>query len=112
MREYKLNSEHDIQSAVMLRLSELGYAVFRTNVGKVRMPDGRWFNTGLPKGHPDLYAVKDGRIYYIEVKTPTGRVSAEQEHFIAVMRDRYGCVAGVVRSVGDAERLVQNGYKA
>lgn len=101
--------ELDIQNAIRLRLSELGFAVFRTNVGKVRMPDGRWFNTGLPKGHPDLYAVRSGKIYYIEVKTPTGKVSAEQEHFIATMRDRYGCVAGVVRSVEDAERLVSDG---
>lgn len=102
-------TESDIQNAIRLRLSELGFAVFRTNVGKVRMPDGRWFNTGLPKGHPDLYAVRSGKIYYIEVKTPTGKVSAEQEHFIATMRDRYGCVAGVVRSVEDAERLVSDG---
>lgn len=102
-------TESDIQNAIRLRLSEMGFAVFRTNVGKVRMPDGRWFNTGLPKGHPDLYAVRNGKIYYIEVKTPTGKVSAEQEHFIATMRDRYGCVAGVVRSVEDAERLVNDG---
>ena len=102
-------TESDIQNAIRLRLSEMGFAVFRTNVGKVRMPDGRWFNTGLPKGHPDLYAVRGGKIYYIEVKTPTGKVSAEQEHFIATMRDRYGCVAGVVRSVEDAERLVSDG---
>lgn len=102
-------TESDIQNAIRLRLSEMGFAVFRTNVGKVRMPDGRWFNTGLPKGHPDLYAVRSGKIYYIEVKTPTGKVSAEQEHFIATMRDRYGCVAGVVRSVEDAERLVSDG---
>lgn len=102
-------TESDIQNAIRLRLSEMGFAVFRTNVGKVRMPDGRWFNTGLPKGHPDLYAVRNGKIYYIEVKTPTGKVSTEQEHFIATMRDRYGCVAGVVRSVEDAERLVNDG---
>lgn len=102
-------TESDIQNAIRLRLSEMGYAVFRTNVGKRRGADGRWFSTGLPKGHPDLYAVKNGKIYYIEVKTPTGKVSAEQEHFIATMRDRYGCVAGVVRSVEDAERLVNDG---
>ena len=103
-------TESDIQNAIRLRLSEMGFAVFRTNVGKVRMPDGRWFNPGLPKGHPALYAVRSGKIYYIEVKTPTGKVSAEQEHFIATMRDRYGCVAGIVRSVQDAEELVTHGY--
>lgn len=103
-------TEQDIQNEIRLRLSELGYAVFRTNVGRRKGADGRWFSTGLPKGHPDLYAVKNGRIYYIEVKTPTGRASPEQEKFLAVMRDRYGCCAGIARSVEDAEELVAHGY--
>lgn len=104
-------TEQDIQNEIRLRLSELGYAVFRTNVGKRKCTDGRWFSTGLPKGHPDLYAVKNGRIYYIEVKTPTGRASPEQEKFLTVMRDRYGCCAGIARSVEEAEELVKHGYE-
>lgn len=99
-------NEHSIQNAIRLRLSELGYCVFRANVGRFQTKDGRWFDTGLPRGFSDLFAVKDGRIYFLEVKTETGRPSKEQLKFLAVMRDRYGCVAEIVRSVDDAVRAV------
>lgn len=99
-------TEHDIQNAIRLKLSELGYAVFRINSGKVRMADGRWFDTGVPKGFSDLIAVKDGKIFFLEVKTETGKASPEQLNFLAVMRDRYGCTADIVRSVDDAVRVV------
>ena len=99
-------TEHDIQNAIRLRLSELGFCVFRANVGKFQTKDGRWFDTGLPRGFSDLFAVRDGRVYFLEVKTDTGKPSKEQLNFIAVMRDRYGCVAGVVRSVEEAVELV------
>lgn len=99
-------NEHEIQNSIRLRLSELGYCVFRANVGKVQMMNGRWFDTGLPNGFSDLFAVKDGKIYFIEVKSETGKVRADQEKFIAVMRDKYGCVGGIARSVEDAVRIV------
>ena len=99
-------SEHDIQNAIRLELSKHGFCVFRTNVGKVKTADGRWFDTGLPRGFADLTAVKDGRVYFLEVKTETGKIRPEQEKFLAVMRDRYGCVTGIVRSVDDALELV------
>lgn len=98
-------TEHEIQNAIRLELSKYGFCVFRANVGKVKMQDGRWFNTGLPNGFSDLFAIKDGRVYFLEVKTPTGKVRPEQEQFIAVMRDKYGCAAGIVRSVDDALRV-------
>lgn len=99
-------NEHSIQNAIRLKLSDLGYAVFRINSGKVRMADGRWFDTGVPKGFSDLIACKDGKIYFLEVKTETGKVSPEQLNFISVMRGRYGCTADIVRSVDDAVRVV------
>mgnify|MGYP002516780384 CR=1 FL=1 len=99
-------TEHDIQNSIRLKLSELGYAVFRINSGKIRMADGRWFDTGVPKGFSDLIAVKGGRIFFLEVKTETGKASPEQIKFLATMRDRYGCIAGIVRSVEEAVDLV------
>lgn len=100
-------NEADIMKSIMLELSKHGFCVFRTNVGKVKMSDGRWFDTGLPKGHSDLVAYKHGKAYFLEVKTPTGKVRPEQEKFLSVMRDRYGCAAGIVRSVDDALELVE-----
>lgn len=100
-------TEHDIQNDIRMKLSELGYCVFRVNVGRFKTEDGRWFDTGLPKGFSDLMAVKDGKVYFLEVKTDKGKASKEQLNFLAVMRDKYGCVAAIVRSVEDAVNAVK-----
>lgn len=98
-------TEHDLQNEIRLRLSRLGFAVFRTNVGKFRDIDGRWHDTGLPKGFSDLLAVRNGRAYFIEVKVKPNKPSDEQLNFIGQMKNRYGCAAGVAYSVEDAERI-------
>lgn len=99
-------SEHDIQNSIRLKLSELGYCVFRVNVGKFQLKDGRWFDTGLPKGFTDLIAIKDGKISFIEVKNETGKPSSEQLNFIKQMREKYGCNAGIARSPEEAVNIV------
>jgi hypothetical protein len=43
----------------------------------------------------------DGRFVALEVKTPRGRVTPEQQRFITLVRARGG-FAAVVRSVDDA----------
>ncbi len=102
-------TEMDILRAIRLALSAHGFCVFRINSGKVKTADGRFFDVGVPKGYPDLTAVKDGKVYFLEVKNETGRVRPEQTHFLQVMREQYGCIAGVVRSVEDALKLVEEG---
>ncbi len=117
-------TEQDIQNSIRIELSKHGFFTERINVGegflvpkelfeviKRKCPDLplhkiSYFKTGAVKGRSDLSAIKDGRIYYLEVKTPTGTVKPDQKKFLAVMRDRYGCAAGVVRSVDDALELV------
>ena len=99
-------TEHEIQNAIRLELSKLGYCVFRTNVGKIKLSDGRWFDTGLPKGFSDLIVIKDGKITFIEVKTQSGKPTKEQEQFLSIMTNKYGCKAGICRSVQDAIKLV------
>lgn len=61
-------TEHDIQNLIMQKLSEYGRC-FRLNVGKVKMADGRHFDTGLPRGFSDLMFICDGKIFFLEVKT-------------------------------------------
>jgi hypothetical protein len=98
--------ESDIQNAIRLALNP--YAViFRTNVGKVRMADGRWFDTGLPAGHTDLagFRKSDGKAIYLEVKTPKGKLRDVQRHFIDAMQD-YPVICGVVRSPEEAVEVV------
>ena len=101
-----MQSEHDIQNSIRIELSKLGYTVFRINVGKVKLKDNRWFDSGLPPGFSDLIAIKDGRIYFLEVKADKGKVSEAQINFLEQMKKK-GCRAGVVRSVEDAIKIIQ-----
>lgn len=90
---------------IMLALADSGCAIFRANVGRFRMEDGRWFDTGLPPGFSDLFGIcADGRPLFVEVKTKTGRVSEAQWNFLAAMLAR-GARAGVARSIDDAVRI-------
>lgn len=100
-------TEMDILRSIRLALSELGYCVFRINSGKVKMADGRWFDVGVPKGFSDLVAIKDGNISFIEVKAEHGRPTTEQINFINTMKNRYGCRAGIARSVNEAIAIVK-----
>lgn len=102
-----MTEEHAMQNAVRIALSEYA-TVFRANVGSGVTYDGRHFETGLPKGFSDLFGFRhsDGRIFFIEVKTPSGRLSSCQKNFLEQMRN-YGAIAGVARSVDDAVRIIQ-----
>ena len=102
-----MQTEHDTQNAIRLALSQRGFCVFRANVGKVRMDNGRWFDTGLPRGFSDLFCCKAGHIYFIEVKRPGGHIRPEQVHFLDTMRTRYGCRGGIAYSVEDALKIVE-----
>lgn len=67
---------------------------------------------GIGTGAPDLLGVlKDGRAFCVEVKTPTGRTSAEQTAWWMVSR-RWGVLGGVARSVEDAFRLLDEAEKS
>ncbi len=98
-------NETDLQKNIGIELSKYMYTVFRCNVGKVRLNDGRFFDTGLPKGHTDLVAYKNGKTYFVEVKVGKNKPSKEQINFINRMKEQ-GFVAGVVYSVEEALELV------
>ena len=101
-----MTTESLIQNQIRVGLSKAGHAVFRVNVGKVRTADGRYFDTGLPKGFSDLFGFRpDGQIFFIEVKNEVGKLRPEQKIFIEEMRKR-GALAGVARSVEDAMEIV------
>ena len=101
----KITSEHKIQNAIRLALADT-CVIFRINVGKGYTPDGRYYDTGVPKGFSDLFGFRksDGKAVFIEVKTPTGRPSREQLKFLEAMR-KNGAVAGICRSTEDALKL-------
>ncbi len=121
-------TEMDILRSIRLSLSEHGYFTERINVGsgylidkilmdkikrvcppalKAELDKVPYFSTGAVKGRSDLSAIKDGRISFVEVKTDTGRPTNEQLNFIKQMQTRYGCRAGIARSVSDALNIVE-----
>lgn len=99
-------TETDLMHEIMLAVSKLGHMIFRVNVGKVKMSDGRWFDTGLPKGHSDLYGIEKGtgRCFYIEVKAAPNKPTPEQIQFLAAMR-KIGAMGCVAYSVGEALQI-------
>lgn len=111
--------ESNIQSAIMLALSEAGVLIFRNNVGALKDKTGRIVRYGVCNpGGSDLIGATPVIITEemvgqtlavftaIEVKTATGRVSPAQEAFIAAVR-RQGGRAGVARCPDDALRIAQ-----
>lgn len=98
--------EHKIQNEIRIALSD-SCVIFRMNVGSGYTADGRYFSTGVPKGFSDLFGYRksDGKAVFIEVKTPSGRPSKEQIHFIDTMNS-YGAIAGVCRSADEALKLI------
>lgn len=104
--------EQSIQDSIRVALAQAGYVVFRTNVGKVKTADGRWFDTGLPSGFSDLmgYKPSNGRIFFIEVKTKTGRRRKDQVLFANGLRDKH-VIYGVCRSAEEAVKIVRDELK-
>lgn len=105
-------NEAAIQDSIRVKLAQAGYVVFRTNVGKVKTADGRWFDTGLPTGFPDLvgYKPENGKIYFIEVKTATGKRRKDQVLFANGLRDK-NVIYGVARSAEEAVKVVRDELK-
>lgn len=107
-----ISEEHYIQNDIRVKLAQAGYIVFRTNVGKVKTSDGRWFDTGLPTGFPDLigYKPENGKIYFIEVKTPKGKRRPDQIRFANGLKNK-NVIYGTVRSAEEAVTIVKNELK-
>lgn len=99
--------EHQLMNEIRLGVAD-ECVTFRANVGKVRTPDGRYFDTGLPVGFSDLFGVRksDGKAVFLEVKTAKGRVSENQQNFINAMQEN-NAIAGICRSVDDAKKLLK-----
>lgn len=104
-----MTEEHRIQNKIRLALAD-SCIIFRMNVGTGYTADGRYFNTGVPRGFSDLFGFRrsDGRAVFIEAKTPKGKPSAEQVKFLETMR-KNGAIAGICRSAEDAVKLIQGG---
>lgn len=103
-----MTEEHEIQNRIRLCCDDIA-VLFRINVGSGYTFDGRYLNTGVPKGFSDLFGFRlsDGRAVFIEVKTPRGKPNKDQLKFLEAMR-KYGALAGIARSIEEARKIILN----
>ncbi len=114
------NAETDLQQRVRLALGLLpDLRLWRNNSGKLPDPrTGRWVQFGVasPGGSdligyrsititPDMVGQRVAVFTAIEIKTPNGRATPAQQHFIDHIR-KAGGIAAIVRSVADAQRIL------
>lgn len=103
--------ESAIQNEIRLWCGERGYPCFRCNVGRVKTVDGRWFDTGLPEGFPDLMILAKRTVFFCEVKTKVGRQREAQKAFQKAV-EALGYTYVVARSVDDVAKALTHGGEA
>jgi len=113
-------SEQRIQQEIRIACGNGSTRLFRNNTGTLRDQNGRPVQFGLCKGSADLIGWKRVTITpdmvgqqvavftSIEVKTPTGRIRPEQQQWLDAVQAAGG-IAGVARSVEDAQRIMAAG---
>ena len=111
-RQSRQPSEAEILRAILqlLRRHPKVALCWRQNSGtfQERNRDGsvRYIRANTQRGMSDIMGIlKDGRTLAIEVKSRTGRMRPGQEEFLQQIRAAGG-VAGVCRSVEDAQKLL------
>ena len=110
-------SEQTIQQHIRIACSKGDTRLFRNNTGTLRDANGRPVQFGLCKGSadligwrsiaitPDMVGTTIAVFTSVEVKTPTGRIRPEQQQWLEAVQAAGG-IAGVARSVADAEVLL------
>ena len=110
-------SEQTIQQHIRIACSKGDTRLFRNNTGTLRDQHGRAVQFGLCKGSadligwrsiaitPDMVGTTIAVFTSVEVKTPTGRIRPEQQQWLEAVQAAGG-IAGVARSVADAEVLL------
>ena len=98
-------TEQDFQNEVKLYLSNKGFTVFRCNVMGSYTKDGRYIPPSLPKGFSDIFAIRDGKAYFFELKVGKNKASPAQINFIEQMKIK-GCVAGIVYNFDEINKLI------
>ena len=89
----------------LLRAVKSLFEVYR--FGVVRMPPSIYTSA---KGIPDLLVMKDGRVWFVEIKTPKGKLSPYQERMKA-MCEYYGVPYVVIRSVEEAQKFIEENVR-
>ena len=110
--------EQPLHKRIMLASSRGSARLWRNNVGALQDKEGRWVKYGIanPGGSdligfrtitvlPEHVGMRIAIFTALEVKQKSGRIRPEQQVFIDLVKSKGG-IAGVVRSVEEAERLL------
>ena len=103
-------SEHDIQTAIIQYLTVMGFFVWRNNSGMIAVGEGKYrrmIKMGVA-GLPDVFALKGGVLYGIEVKRPKGKPTDLQLMQIQAL-NKHGAKAFIAHSVDEVvEKINEN----
>jgi hypothetical protein len=104
-----LQSEHQLQTAILQLLRFNGIYCWRNNSGKVFVGEGRnkrMINVGMA-GLPDILGcLKGGRLLCLEVKTGKNKLTAIQQEVI-IRLQKLGAVCRVVYSLEEVEKIIR-----
>lgn len=82
-------SEKYLMNQIRLECAKRNWIVIRLNVGKFKLDDGRFFDTGIPKGFPDLMILTDfGKTFFIETKKHPNKPSKDQIRTINLLKSK------------------------
>lgn len=95
--------ESETQKAIVQYLTFKHIFHWRQNSGAFKTEAGGFYRMGA-KGAPDIFVVKEGTIYAIEVKSLTGRQNANQVSFQTDL-ERAGGKYFVVRTLDDVFKI-------
>ena len=110
-------SEHEIQQRIRLACGRGPVRLWRNNTGALVDQQGRFVRFGLCKGSSDLIGLRSlvvtpemvgqriAQFVALEIKTPQGVVSPEQQAFLRLVQE-LGGVASVCRSIQQAQAVL------
>ena len=85
-----MTPEQALDRSIMLWCGQRNWLCFHINVGGGKMANGTFFQTGVPKGWPDLTIITDdGRVIFCETKIHPRKPTQEQLNFIKTLTDRH-----------------------
>ncbi len=102
--------------SLMKEASVIGLRLFRNNTGRIQTKSSAWIQYGLCVGssdligwrsitiRPDMVDQKIAIFTAIEAKSPTGRLTEEQENFLSAVHHAGG-IAIEARSIEDLNKI-------
>lgn len=97
--------EKDIQKSILDYLKARRIFCWKEHSGGIYKPDGSGYIPLGLKGKADILGIYKGKMLAVEVKRPSGRLSADQEYFLKRVRENGG-IAIVAHSIDDVEKVL------